>query len=115
MTAGRDQVRDSTRPFTAVGFHSRGLRFVKASISWSPGSAWNPPARDMSCAHHHSDIVSRSIIGHDRGRDADQDDPFAEGMATTKLFQLLAGGTFTAAGPQTRLGCTRLPRVLEYL
>jgi hypothetical protein len=48
MTAGCDQVRDSTRRFTATGSGSHGLRFVKASISWSPGSAWNPPARDMS-------------------------------------------------------------------
>jgi hypothetical protein len=48
MTAGRDQVRDSTRRFTTIGSGSQGLRIVKASISSSPGAAWNPPARDMS-------------------------------------------------------------------
>jgi hypothetical protein len=93
MQAGRDQVRDSTRRFTTNGCGSHGSRFVKASISWSPGFAWNPPARDMSRALDQLDIVSRSIADHGRGHGANQDDPSAEGGATTKLFQLLAGRT----------------------
>jgi hypothetical protein len=47
----------------------------------------------MSRALDHLDIVSRSIAGHGRGHVANQDDPSAEGGATTKLFQPLAGRT----------------------
>jgi hypothetical protein len=94
MTAGRDQVRDSTRRLTAIGFCSQGSRFVKTSILLSPELACSPPMPRYSHALHCLCMVRRSITRYSSGHGCtNHDDRCSGGRAATKPFPRLTHRT----------------------